>query len=111
MTETKFTPGPWHVPTGPFVGGLSVETRADDYFIKCPGSGGAMSLTQTVCKLDWSGTEEWEANAHLIAAAPEMYEALDDIVSSWSDTDNIDEDEYLRRISARAALAKARGEA
>jgi len=110
-TETKFTPGPWHVPTGPFVGGLSVEVRADDYFIKCPGSGGAMSLTQTVCKLDWSKTEEWEANAHLIAAAPDLFEALDMarrymkmcLGSSFWDGPN-------PHPIIDAALAKARGE-
>lgn len=106
MSEAKFTPGPWHVPTGPFVGGLSVEVRADDYFIKCPGSGGAMSLTQTVCKLDWSETEEWEANAHLIAAAPELYEALEAAANSSGFQYMF----YETREKINSALAKARGE-
>lgn len=39
-----------------------------------------MSYTSTVCKLDWYGTPEWEANARLIAAAPEMLEALKSIL-------------------------------
>jgi hypothetical protein len=73
---SKHTPGPWHVPTGPFVTGLTVETRADEVTIPCPGSGGAMSHTTTVCNLDWHGTAEWEANARLIAASPDMLDAL-----------------------------------
>lgn len=70
------TPGPWFVPEGPFVSGLTVETRATDELIECPGSGGAMSLTTTICTLEWSGTPVWEANARLIAQAPAMLEAL-----------------------------------
>lgn len=77
----KHTPGPWRVPTGPFISGLSVETRAIDAFIECPGSGGSMSLTTTICTLEWSGTPEWEANARLIAEAPTMLEALQKIAA------------------------------
>ena len=56
--------------------------------------------SQTIC----------EANAHLIAAAPELYECLEGIVSSLQcgapDALIIREEIKL----ARAALAKARGE-
>jgi hypothetical protein len=78
MAMSKHTPGPWFVPEGPFVTGLTIETRAIDEFIECPGSGGAMSVTTTICTLEWSGTPVWESNARLIAAAPDILEALEE---------------------------------
>lgn len=55
------------------------------------------------CRMD----DECEANAHLIAAAPELYEAL------WVATEHnalrFGED-HNTVIQGRAALAKARGE-
>ena len=49
-----------------------------------------------------SGNEK--ANAHLIAAAPELYEALEAVVATDADG------ETPQWKAARAALAKARGE-
>ena len=51
MSESKFTPGPWYVD-GTFV------TNDEDL---------------DICSM---GDVAWEANAHLIAAAPDLYEAL-----------------------------------
>ena len=56
--------------------------------------------------------EQIDANARLIAAAPELYEALEAMVAAWHTRycdDGPDLDEIEQR--ARAALAKARGEA
>lgn len=64
MNENKHTKGPWFVD-----GGL------ESVFTEVEGEGG---LT-TICDLpEWLGEyqQEKEANAHLIAAAPEMLEAL-----------------------------------
>lgn len=103
INEPKFTPGPWYImgddehPEGVPVIEISrghcpspeYEQIAyvqpfmdddDDYFL----------------------TDEVRANAALIAAAPELYEALKQIVSDW---DGEPEDMY----SARAAIAKAEG--
>jgi hypothetical protein len=44
--------------------------------------------------------KDWKANAHLIAAAPDLYEALVEMCNWHGITDK-----------ARAALAKARGDA
>jgi hypothetical protein len=79
MESHKFTKGPWVVPDQKWRSKLTVEARRgpDDLWIACPGSGGAMSYTDTVATLNWSGTPEWVANAHLIAAAPDMFEVLD----------------------------------
>ena len=108
-TKTKFTPGPWEVDRGLTRSGKNIVTRAVDgdgpYLIECPGSGGAMSLSETVCALHWTGTPEWGANAALIAAAPEMYEALKDAANSAGFQYMLGE----LRDRIDAALAKAEG--
>lgn len=77
MTD-KHTPGHWFVPDQTLARNLTVEV---DDGIACPGSGGAMSYTTEVCVLGWKGTPEWDANARLIAAAPDMLEALRELTS------------------------------
>ena len=47
---------------------------------------------------------EWEANAHLIAAAPELLEVLEMCLNSQARNGYIDSDTYEK---ARAAIAKA----
>ena len=55
--------------------------------------------------------EAMKANARLIAAAPELYEALDDLIA-WIDGDYPEDSPESRRIMAgKLALAKVRGEA
>ena len=73
-----------------------------------------MSLSRTVCTTYWRGTPEWDANARLIAAAPELltaceamarrldslrYTELPDVAGLIEDKDN-----------GWAAIAKAKGE-
>jgi len=80
----KWTPGPW-VWSNPTTDGI--PNVIDPYM--CQGDG---------------FVEVSDANAHLIAAAPDLYEAL----KCW-----VEEEEGKGRsgtISAYAALAKARGE-
>jgi hypothetical protein len=65
---------------------LQIETDSRDEhgeprLIECPGSGGAMSYSEIICRLNWAGTPEWEANAHLIAASPRLLEALTEVES------------------------------
>jgi len=59
------------------------------------------------------GTSEWvrvnNEDAHLIAAAPELYEALEEALDEmWYEARH--NDEHPSIIKARAALAKSRGE-
>ena len=94
MTETKFTPGPWvNSPLGPWI----IETKDEIEIADIS----AFSLVNAT------------ANAHLIAAAPELYEALVNVMSEISSILK-DEEHYFgtteRFDAARAALAKARGE-
>ena len=57
-----------------------------------------------------NGAEEMLANAHLIAAAPELYEALAWVTTALEMAESDDPDEYADKAVAfaRAALSKAR---
>lgn len=62
MSETTFTPGPWRT-SGTW------QASCNGVEIKAQGCNVAVSVYR-------GGTETPKANAHLIAAAPDMYEAL-----------------------------------
>lgn len=100
MKEFKGTPGPWRVS----------EKRGDLIDIRHNSNGiGAISLNlaHVVARQSW--LKEAEANAKLIAAAPELLEALQRMVSkahkqNWNDA-------YPEELqSAQAAINKALGE-
>lgn len=104
-TETKFTPGPWRLFNGTDVFLDDGDTSGDHYIADCNMT---VAIEYGVLK----------ANAALIAAAPDLYAALDAVVNAggWYpsaleiDTHDGKDGEELEAI-ARAALAKARGEA
>lgn len=82
------TPGPWF-NDATYVG----STAVDRFFITCHNK----DLP--------NGREEAEANARLIAAAPDLLEALHALVSSWETGTP-----YTTEIgAARAAIARATG--
>lgn len=97
-TKAQHTPGPWHAGT----------MSGDVFAIKKRG-------TIPVCAVPEDGSPNWEADARLIAAAPELLLALnricDKVHAAFSQTslkcaaqtlDSIDE-------IAKAAIAKAEG--
>lgn len=93
MTQFKGTPGPWRVS----------EKRGDLIDIRHENNEpGAMSLNlaQVVARQSW--LKEAEANAQLIAAAPELLEALQDLQARAC--------VYVNTSKAEAAIAKATGE-
>ena len=99
MSEPKWTPGPW-----------KFQVRFADQFgcqIDIRRSKGKIVFT-FVSHLQPSSAR---STAHLIAAAPDLYEALQRIVK-WMDAQGYNalyqDDTALK--DARAALAKARGE-
>lgn len=103
MTEPKFTPGPWEL-----------EDRAIKYIIHKPGEG---HITRDICRMDSSTMAAFsqKANAHLIAAAPDLYKALahlepylDAIVCYASTIEEHPPNGFI--LETKAALAKARGE-
>ncbi len=104
MSEpTKYTPGPWSVTPARFH-----PQEFDIVSDPDPESPMFQALFTTYLQGLVPGT--WfsgEANAHLAAAAPELYEALEAMWGSWESGGFIPEE---HRQKARAALAKARGE-
>lgn len=107
MTDTKFTPGPWRVEGGTtVVWGACNPDELSDY---------GMGYPVTDCRItpisnsSWCQGPEYEegyANAHLIAAAPELYEALEGVLGLIQ----LEFEQSPMVAFAKAALAKARGE-
>jgi hypothetical protein len=94
LSETKHTPGPWyqssaHVPT------VHYDEVAD-------GAG----VLVADCWTSDRAAEERDANARLIAAAPELLEALAEIVNRLG-INPMDDDELAAHC--RAAIAEAKG--
>ena len=80
MSETKFTPGPWYVGgNGGFINQLQIEPT-----IGCVYGAG----------------DELKANAHLIAAAPDLFAALERVESMRDDA-------YLTGHSEWAEIVQA----
>jgi len=95
MNETKFTPGPWRWNKDKSVlfsrlNAAVVDSKEDEHV-------GAVVVVNN-------------ANANLIAAAPELYNALELLVNGFYEVDSLEQWE-MWIDQARAALAKARGEA
>ena len=108
MSEVGFTRGPW------------VADLGETYRI-CAENGQTVAWATFVFSTPMhSGRRETKtvaANSHLIAAAPELYEALEATLEQaigcfhnhyGEDPSGTPEPEYIQK--ARAALAKARGE-
>ena len=87
MAETKFTPGPWKAQLDEF-GQMIVE---------CPQN-------KLITLLLPDDNENYVDDAHLIATAPELYNALELLLSAQGRI----EEKAIKM--AQAALAKARGE-
>ena len=117
---SKWTPGPWTMET--------VRTSVGVCFKVGPFPWKNGKLNHACIYADYPGPQEHataEANAKLIAAAPDLAEALgeaearDESMHAYSDLECFVSDpethdefiaEYRRRTRQRAALAKARGE-
>jgi len=108
--KTAFTPGPWEVIAacehhGAYVTSPWGTTLADLYNMSNPSdlsvrNGGSSKPIPFV---------DSEANAHLIAAAPELYQALEALCELADGLgEHLEFDAACE--NARAALAKARGE-
>lgn len=80
----KHTPAPWHVANG-----VQIRSERDQ-----------------IAKVWMMRHGEGQANAHLIAAAPDLLEALAEVVE-WLE---LGDHAGPMHSKARAAIAKARGE-
>ena len=98
----EFTPGPW------WVGRSGASPLNDDIYF-AEGSGHNQRIA--TCTYNYLSDVEIEANARLIAAAPEMLEALKAMVDAEYDGPDLDVGAFrLRLRAARAAIAKAHGQ-
>lgn len=84
MSNEKFTKGPW------FYEEATGEIYSDNY-------------AEIICDMLPTGDEEFDANAALVAVAPEMYELLQKLRAHYNFS------EYCEN-EVDALLAKARGE-
>lgn len=104
-SKPKFTPGPWVAPNemGNLV--LTKEDWTHGLYKGC------MQIVITPCD-----TKQTEANAHLIAAAPEMYDALEVAAAELEQCEPNDEYPEMQMAyrnimgQIKSALKKARGE-
>ncbi len=99
MSGTKFTPGPW-TATGDKIHQASLD---------------ASVIAGRIAHVDRGCHRQDMANAHLIAAAPDLFAALDAICGDLANFTGAPSDyaDWInpRFRAGRAALAKARGEA
>lgn len=89
----EFTPGPWTA--------LGTDFDGFDIYRRAPNEPGG--LGEHIAEIDHEDATDI-ANARLIAAAPDLYEALEQIAAKAGRMDDIGP-------IAEAALKKARGEA
>ena len=66
-------------------------------------------FTNEVAKIQGDTQEEKDANAYLIAAAPEMYEALERLMVALEECGSVHNDVRVAYNLAKPALAKAKG--
>ena len=94
MTDTKHTPGPWTY----FENDRHVMSQGYEM----------PSICQTP-KGKQSKNKHWQANARLIAAAPDLLEALELSLNFIQNTESEMGVELTCGVNARAAIAKAKG--
>ena len=109
MNETKFTPGPW------------AACKIEHYHPQLIGETCCVKIGENIIELDYIGVghenkdyEQSEANAALIAAAPEMYGLLKhyfDLIQRADAGDILAEQKIFEDIVyIEEVLMKARGE-
>jgi hypothetical protein len=99
VTETKHTPGPWVVRPAKY----PVDGQFD-YAVCAKFSGTERCLAESFGRVSVDDAAPAMANAHLIAAAPDLYEACAEALAALEMNAAFDWGTLDR------ALAKARGE-
>ncbi len=105
---TKHTPGPWMLGDS--------DLRVSQFSIHGKTTNRHSTIARMVSMEHGMAIEEIYANAHLMAAAPDLLEALDELLRETVDMDlkygiELSEGEELARAKALAAIAKATGSA
>jgi len=105
----EFTDGPWHY------GGDHTDVSGDVLYVGEITAGGSnyrgeIARVQSCDHIpNGISRDEAKANIRLIAAAPDLLEALDDLLIAYCDPGNQGGDHDEKVEAARAAIAKARG--
>ena len=112
--NTPHTPGPWEIETcnenGPFLYSFYIQTDSKHW--------DGNDIKRLICRSP-TGTGQFGemgrenlANAHLIAAAPELLDALNAAYNAlaWPDNEMTEEEEEELLETIREALRKAKGE-
>ncbi len=110
MSKEAFTPGPWRVEYETTL----VWGNCDQEDTSSCGMGYPIAEARITPSGYWAKKPdcfEGEANAHLIAAAPELYEAVLKALSYIENTERLWGITLSSGDELRAVLAKARGEA
>lgn len=107
MTQSKHTPGPW-MPDGP---AIEQEDGSEARVVRVR-RGDRLPVLALVLHMPGSYRLERDANARLIAAAPEMLDGHRAVVelADWWDSEEgeaADPWERVRRLKAVAALSRA----
>lgn len=97
--ERTFTPGPWFAD-------LHNERRDGGRFYVFITASGLVPVCAVTSGVEGYGRDEGRANATLLAAAPDLYEALAGCIEhlEWSTPQG-----GQAHVDAQAALAKAQG--
>ena len=98
MSEKKFTPGPWEIHDS--CSWRRIGTPGKDGNVLCPTTHPVDHHVDLICS---------EEDLALIAAAPDLYDALRSLLLSLNDVLSPDFSRALE--NSHAVLAKARGEA
>jgi len=97
MTD-RHTPGPW------------IPDLGEVYRVRSQQDGGQIAIMMNLKGAGLRAGDEVAANARLIAAAPDLLEALGNCVSLLSAYTNDDAVGIVILEQARSAIAKAKGE-
>lgn len=105
MMSTKFTPGPWHANW------TRLNGKAIGFHVADETHGSIRPICEFYDGTEAMTTEEVEANARLIAAAPELLGVLERAIRRL-EIAHANGDSIMREwiVDARAALAKATGD-
>lgn len=102
MSDIRYTPGPWK----------AFNASWSETFITAPGFDHAiccLDINHATEESQESDSEQMAANARLIAAAPELLEALQEMLHIMEQHEQLSGCECSIGDEARSAIAKATG--
>ena len=113
MSETNFTPGPWFIKQSEEIRS-PYSTNVSSTRITILDTPGGQYQSRHVIAQVAKGNGRGEANAALIAAAPEMYDLLEHylgLIQKANDGDTVSEQKIFEQAAdIEKVLKKARGD-